>query len=43
MMFLVPSGTMIFFLPEKVISFFGCKMKDDLSQKLHGKMMFYVY
>ena len=40
MMFLISSGTMIFLLPENVILFFGRKMKDDLSQKLHGKWCF---
>ena len=40
MMFLVSSGTMIFLLPENVILFFGRKMKDDLSQKILGNMMF---
>ena len=43
MMFLVSSGTMIFLLPEDVILFFGRKMKDDLSQKILGNMMFSVY
>ena len=42
-MFLVSSGTMIFLLPENVILFFGRKMKDDLSQKILGNMMFSVY
>ena len=42
-MFLISSGTMIFLLPENVILFFGRKMKDDLSQKILGNMMFSVY
>ena len=42
-MFLVSSGTMIFLLPENVILFYGRKMKDDLSQKILGNMMFSVY
>ena len=41
MIFLVVvSGKMIFFFPENIILFFRWKMKDDLSQKIHGNTIF---
>ena len=41
MIFLVVlSGKMIFLFPENMILFFRRKMKDDLSQKIHGNMIF---
>ena len=33
---------MVFF-PENIILFFRQEMKDNLSQKIHGNMIFYVY
>ena len=30
------------FSPENMIFFYGRKMKDDISQKIHGNMMFSV-
>ena len=33
---------MVFF-PQKTYFFFGQKMKDDLSQKIHGNMIFSAY
>ena len=33
---------MAFLFPENMIFFYGRKMKDDLSQKIHGNMMFSV-
>ena len=43
MIFLVSSGKIHFFFTK--IWYFFCrrKMKDDLSQKIHGNMMFSVY
>ena len=43
MIFLVLSGNMIFLFPENMILFFRQKMKDDLSQEIHGNMIFSVY
>ena len=41
MIFLVVlSRKMIFLLHENIILFFRRKMKDDLSQELHGDMIF---
>ena len=40
MIFLVSSGKMKFLFPENMILFFRRKMKYDLSQKLHGSMIF---
>ena len=42
MTFFVLSGKMVFF-SQNVIFFFGRKMKDDISQEMHGKMTFSVY
>ena len=36
-------GKMIFLFPENMILFFRQKMKDDLSQEIHGNMIFSVY
>ena len=36
MIFLVLSGKIIFLFPENIILFFRQKMKDDLSQQIHG-------
>ena len=43
MIFLVLPGKMIFLFPENMILFFRQKMKDDLSQEIHGNMIFSVY
>ena len=40
MIFLVSPGKMIFLFPGNLISFFRWKMKDDLSQKTHGNMIY---
>ena len=40
MIFLVLSGKMIFLFPENMILHLRRKMKDDLSQKIHGNMIF---
>ena len=40
MIFLVLSGKMIFLFPENMVLFFRQKMKDDLSKKIHGNMIF---
>ena len=40
MIFLVPSGKMIFIFPESMMLFFRRKMKDDLYQKIHVNMIF---
>ena len=40
MILLVSSGKMIFLFPQNMILFFRRKMKDDLSQKIHGNMIF---
>ena len=40
MIFLVSSGKMKFLFPENMILCFRRKMKYDLSQKLHGSMIF---
>ena len=40
MIFFVLSGEMIFLSPENMILFFRQKVKDDLSQKIQGKMIF---
>ena len=43
MIFLVVlSGKMIFLFSENMILFFRRKIKYDLSQKMHGNMMFSV-
>ena len=42
MIFLVFCGKMAFFYP-KIYFFIGRKMKDDLSQEMHGNMIFSVY
>ena len=39
MIFLVLLGKMIFLFPENMILPLRRKMKDDLSQKIHGKMI----
>ena len=44
MIFLVVlSEKMIFLFHENMILFFRWKMKDDLSQEIHGNMIFSVY
>ena len=43
MTFLVLSRKMIFVFSETRYFFFGKKMKDDLSQEIHGGMVFSVY
>ena len=40
MIFLVASSRKIIFFPENMILFFRWKMKDDLSQKIHGNTIF---
>ena len=40
MIFLVLSGNMIFLFPENMILHLRRKMKDDLSEKIHGNMIF---
>ena len=40
MIFLVLSRKMIFLFPENMILHLRGKMKDDLSQKIHGNMIF---
>ena len=40
MIFLVLSGKMIFLFPENMILHIGRKIKDDLSEKIHGNMIF---
>ena len=40
MIFLVSSRKMVFLFPESMMLFFGRKIKDDLSQKIHVSMMF---
>ena len=40
MIFLVLSGMMIFIFPKNMILTLGRKMKDDLSKKTHGNMIF---
>ena len=40
MIFLVLSGNIIFPFPENMILSAGLKMKDDLSEKTHGNMIF---
>ena len=39
MIFLILSGKVIFLFPENTILFFRQKMKDGLSQKIHGNMI----
>ena len=41
MIFFVLSGKMVFLFPENMILFFRQKMSDDLSQKIHGYMIFF--
>ena len=45
MIFLVLSGKMgwLFFFYENMIFSFGRKMKDNISQEIHGNMIFFVY
>ena len=43
MTFLVLSRKMIFVSSETRYFFFGKKMKDDLSQEIHGGIVFSVY
>ena len=43
MIFLVLSGKMVFSSPKTWYFFFGRKMKDDLSQGIHGNMIFSVH
>ena len=43
MIFLVLSGKMVFFSRKHDLFFFVRKMKDNLSQEIHGNMMFLVY
>ena len=43
MIFLVLSTKMVFFPPKTWCFFFGWKMADDLSQEIHGNMIFSVY
>ena len=43
MIFLIPWGKMAFLFHENMIFFYGREMKDDISQKIHGNMMFSVY
>ena len=40
MIFLVLSGKMIFLFPKNIILPLRRKMKDDLSQKIHGNIIF---
>ena len=40
MIFLVSSGKVIFLFPKNMILPLGRKMKDDLSKKTHGNMIF---
>ena len=42
MIFLLLPGKTVFFLPENLF-FFGWKIKDDLSQEIHGNMIFSVH
>ena len=42
MIFLALSGKIFFFL-KTCYFFFGLKMKDDLSQEMHGNMIFSLY
>ena len=41
MIFFVLSGKMVFLFPENMILFFRQKMRDDLSQKIHGYIIFF--
>ena len=43
MILFVLSGKMVFFSRKMWYFFFGRKMKDDLSQEIHGNMIFSVY
>ena len=38
--FLVLSGKMIFLFPQNIMLFFRRKMKGDLSERIHGNMVF---
>ena len=42
MIFFVLSGNLVFF-PENMILFFRRKIKDELSQKIHGNITFSVH
>ena len=41
MIFFVSSGKMVFLFPENMILFFRRKMKDDLSEKITWKYIFF--
>ena len=41
MIFFVSSGKMVFLFPEDMILFFRRKMKDDLSEKITWKYIFF--
>ena len=43
MIFLVLSGKVVFFFWKIWYFFFGRKMKDDLSEEIHGNIIFFVY
>ena len=43
MIFLELSGKMVLFYGKYEFFLFGQKMKDDLSQEIHGNMIFSVY
>ena len=43
MIFFVISGKMVILFQRKHNIFFRRKMKDDLSQKIHGNMTIFVY
>ena len=40
--FLISRGKMAFLFPENIEFFYGRKMKDNISQKIHGNMIFSV-
>ena len=43
MMFLLLSGKMVIFSPKTRSFFLGQEASDDLSQEIHGNMIFSVY
>ena len=43
MIFLVLSGKMVFFFPKTWYFFLGQEVRDELSQEIHGSMIFSVY
>ena len=43
MIFFVLSGKMVFFLAKAWYFFLGQEVRDDLSQEIHGNMIFSVY